>query len=245
MATTCPERTRSAQVRSPTSGRPTWRRPSPPRSISLTFQRSKLGPDSWHYPDAGNPQENGEDVLACRCSDPAVYIPPQADVKNTLDEIYTTTNVLKTKFPNALFIVASDFNEAKLERVLPQYHQHVSYPTRGLNTLDHCYTTVKDAYCSIPCPHFGKSDHSTVFLLPAYKQKMKQEILHRKEYNAVALTSTIMKCLERLVMAHINYSLPTCLNPLQFAYQQNKSTEDAISLALYSSLEHLDNKDTY
>eukprot|EP00061_Rhincodon_typus_P011444 g36456.t1 len=34
----------------------------------------------------------------------------------------------------------------------------------------------------------------------------------------VALTS-IMKCFERLVIAHINSSLPVCLDPLQFAYQ--------------------------
>eukprot|EP00061_Rhincodon_typus_P013670 g40192.t1 len=59
------------------------------------------------------------------------------------------------------------------------------------------------------------------------------------------LTSIIMKCFERLVMGHTNCSLPACLDPLQFAYQHNRSTQDAISLALYSSLEHLDNKDTY
>eukprot|EP00061_Rhincodon_typus_P000324 g11313.t1 len=46
-------------------------------------------------------------------------------------------------------------------------------------------------------------------------------------------------------MAHINSSLPACLNPPQFTYQHNRSREDAISLALHSSLEHLDNKDTY
>eukprot|EP00061_Rhincodon_typus_P003049 g19157.t1 len=54
-----------------------------------------------------------------------------------------------------------------------------------------------------------------------------------------------MKCFERLVMAHINSSLPACLDPLQFAYRHNRSTVAAISLALHSSLEHLDNKDTY
>eukprot|EP00061_Rhincodon_typus_P015148 g42667.t1 len=32
----------------------------------------------------------------------------------------------------------------------------------------------------------------------------------------MALTSIIMKCFERLVMAHTNSSLPTCLDPLQF-----------------------------
>eukprot|EP00061_Rhincodon_typus_P008879 g31892.t1 len=54
-----------------------------------------------------------------------------------------------------------------------------------------------------------------------------------------------MKCFKRLIMAHINLSLQACLNLLQFAYQHNWSTVDAISLALYSSLEYLDNKGTY
>eukprot|EP00061_Rhincodon_typus_P012435 g38171.t1 len=46
-------------------------------------------------------------------------------------------------------------------------------------------------------------------------------------------------------MIFMNSSLPACLDPLQFAYRCNRSTEDAISLALHLSLEHLDNKDTY
>eukprot|EP00061_Rhincodon_typus_P016127 g44176.t1 len=46
-------------------------------------------------------------------------------------------------------------------------------------------------------------------------------------------------------MAHIKSSLPTCLDPLRFAYRRNRSIEDAISLALHSSVEHLDNKNTY
>eukprot|EP00061_Rhincodon_typus_P015184 g42717.t1 len=52
-----------------------------------------------------------------------------------------------------------------------------------------------------------------------------------------------MKWFDRLVIAHINFSLPICLNPLQFAYWQNRSAEYAISLVLHSFLEHL-NKDT-
>eukprot|EP00061_Rhincodon_typus_P010921 g35560.t1 len=33
------------------------------------------------------------------------------------------------------------------------------------------------------------------------------------DYHPVALTSIIMKCFERLIMAHINSSLPTCFIP--------------------------------
>eukprot|EP00061_Rhincodon_typus_P001136 g13835.t1 len=65
------------------------------------------------------------------------------------------------------------------------------------------------------------------------------------DYSAIALTSIIRKCFGSLVKAHIKSSLPVRLVPLQFAYQHNRSTKDAISLALYSPLDHLDNKDTY
>eukprot|EP00061_Rhincodon_typus_P008828 g31785.t1 len=39
------------------------------------------------------------------------------------------------------------------------------------------------------------------------------------DHRPVALTSISMKCFERLVMAHINFSLPPRLDTLQFAYQ--------------------------
>eukprot|EP00061_Rhincodon_typus_P014684 g41868.t1 len=105
----------------------------------------------------------------------AVYIPPCVEVKSSLDEIYTATNALEVEYHEAVFIISRDFNQAKLKRVIPKYHQQVSYPARGPDILDHCYTIIKDAYSSIPCLHFGKSDHDAVFLLLAYKQKLKHE----------------------------------------------------------------------
>jgi hypothetical protein len=54
-----------------------------------------------------------------------------------------------------------------------------------------------------------------------------------------------MKCFERLVMAHINIIIPETLDPLQFAYRTNRSTADAISIALHSALSHLDKRNTY
>ena len=52
------------------------------------------------------------------------------------------------------------------------------------------------------------------------------------DYRTVALTSVSMKCFERFVMAHINTIIPETLDPLQFAYRPNRSTDDAISIAL-------------
>jgi hypothetical protein len=54
-----------------------------------------------------------------------------------------------------------------------------------------------------------------------------------------------MKCFERLVIAHINSILPETRDPLQFAYRPNRSTDDAISIALHSALSHLDKRNTY
>jgi hypothetical protein len=54
-----------------------------------------------------------------------------------------------------------------------------------------------------------------------------------------------MKCFERLVMAHINTIIPETLDTLQFAYCPNRSTDDAISIALHTALSHLDKRNTY
>ncbi len=58
----------------------------------------------------------------------------------------------------------------------------------------------------------------------------------------LALTSTVMKVFERLVKNHICSSIPATLDPLQFAYRPNRSTDDAISQVLHSSLSHIDSK---
>ena len=62
----------------------------------------------------------------------------------------------------------------------------------------------------------------------------------------IALTSVAMKCFERLVMAH-NTIIPEILDPLQFAYRPNRSTDDAISfsIALHTALSHLDKRNNY
>uniref|UniRef100_A0A8C1LL36 Reverse transcriptase domain-containing protein n=1 Tax=Cyprinus carpio TaxID=7962 RepID=A0A8C1LL36_CYPCA len=65
------------------------------------------------------------------------------------------------------------------------------------------------------------------------------------DYRPVALTPILMKCFERLVMHHIKSALPPSLDPFQFAYRSNRSTDDAISTTLHSALTHLEEKDSY
>ncbi|KAK1803752.1 hypothetical protein P4O66_020771 [Electrophorus voltai] len=60
------------------------------------------------------------------------------------------------------------------------------------------------------------------------------------DYRPVALTSVVMKCFEKLVRDFITSSLPASMDPLQFAYRHNRSTDDTIAHLLHTTLTHLD-----
>ena len=56
-------------------------------------------------------------------------------------------------------------------------------------------------------------------------------------YLPVALNDILMKCFEKLVLQH---NSPVSLDPHQYAFRTNRSTEDAISTALHSVFTHLE-----
>ncbi|KAF1378906.1 hypothetical protein PFLUV_G00195360 [Perca fluviatilis] len=83
---------------------------------------------------------------------------------------------------DAAVIVAGDFDSgANLKRVRPDLRQHVTCPTRGERTLDHCHSPLKDGYKTKSLPPSGKSDHAAAFLIPKYKQRLKQEAPMERE----------------------------------------------------------------
>lgn len=110
----------------------------------------------------------------------AVYIPPQADTDRALRELYSAISSEETAHPEAAFITAGDFNKGNLKKVSPKLHQHIHFNTRGDRLLDHCYTSFRDAYKALPRAPFGQSDHRSILLLPAYRQKLKQEAPTRR-----------------------------------------------------------------
>ena len=65
------------------------------------------------------------------------------------------------------------------------------------------------------------------------------------DYRPDALTSVAMKSFEMLFMAHINTIIPETLDPFQFAYHPNRTTDDAVSIALHTALSHMDKSNTY
>ncbi|KAK3507184.1 hypothetical protein QTP70_009525 [Hemibagrus guttatus] len=82
----------------------------------------------------------------------------------------------------------------------------------------------------------------TTTIVPVLK---KSTVSCLNDYHPFALTPIMMKCFERLVMRHTKTQLPPSMDPMQFAYRPNRSTDDAITTTLHLSLTHLDNKDTY
>ncbi len=73
----------------------------------------------------------------------------------------------------------------------------------------------------------------------------KNKITCLNDWRPVALTPIFSKCFEKLVIEHICSVLPASLDPLQFAYRSNHSTDDAIAFTLHTALFHLENKNTY
>ena len=73
----------------------------------------------------------------------------------------------------------------------------------------------------------------------------KPSIKELNDYRPVALTSVVMKTFERLVMSHLKIITDPLLDPLQFAYRANRSTDDAVNMALHYILQHLESPRTY
>ena len=81
---------------------------------------------------------------------------------------------IETDSPGAAIIIVGDFNECRLNRVLPNYHQYVNCPTRKNKTLDFCFSNISDAYYARSLSGLGKSDHCMLHMVPSYRQKLKR-----------------------------------------------------------------------
>ena len=68
----------------------------------------------------------------------------------------------------------------------------------------------------------------------------KRPITQLNDFRPVALTSVVMKCLEKLILIRIKASFCPLQDPFQFAYRSGRSVEDAILLLLNNIYEHLD-----
>ena len=67
----------------------------------------------------------------------------------------------------------------------------------------------------------------------------------KNDFRPVALTSTICKCLERLVCNQLTTSLSNRLDPLQFAYKAKRGVEDATLHLMNFNVKALDKPGTF
>ncbi len=61
----------------------------------------------------------------------------------------------------------------------------------------------------------------------------------------MALTSVFVKSFEKLVLAYLKDITGPLLDPLQFAYRENRSMDDAVNMGLHFILQHTDKSGTY
>uniref|UniRef100_A0A3P9IGT3 Reverse transcriptase domain-containing protein n=1 Tax=Oryzias latipes TaxID=8090 RepID=A0A3P9IGT3_ORYLA len=98
----------------------------------------------------------------------AVYIPPDANANTAIGHLRDSIGRQQSRYPEAVHIIAGDFNHVDLKPVLPNLHQHVKCSTREAKTLDKVYTNIKLGFRARPLPHLGQSDHLSLLLIPAY-----------------------------------------------------------------------------
>ncbi|KAK1796835.1 hypothetical protein P4O66_000923 [Electrophorus voltai] len=129
----------------------------------------------------------------------ALYIPPSANTREALQELYGAISELQNVHPDGLFIVAGDFNHANLKSVLPKFHQLVNFATRGANALDLVYTNISGAYRAVPRPHLGYSDHMSVMLITPYRPIVRRSKLLLKQVRTwpAGAISALQGCFEQ------------------------------------------------
>ncbi len=82
--------------------------------------------------------------------------------------------------------------------------------------------------------------HSTI--IPSLKSP---KITGLNDNRPGALTSVVMKSLERLVLAYLKDITRSLLDPIQFAHRANSYVDDAVNMGLHYILQHLDKPENY
>ncbi len=155
-----------------------------------------------------------------------------------------------------IFILVSRLTTRPTQRALPRYYVTRSFkrvnirkavgpdgiPGRVLRACSFQLAGVLQTFSICPSLSVVPSCFKKSLIVPIPK---KNKITCLNDWRPVALTPIFSKCFEKLVTDYICLVLPASLDPLQFAYCNNRSTDDAIAFTLHTALSHLENKNTY
>ena len=76
-------------------------------------------------------------------------------------------------------------------------------------------------------------------IVPVRKRKV---VTGMNDLRPVALTSCVMKAFDRVALLHLQVQAADLMDPFQFAYQRNRSVDDAIIHVLHNVCSHLGKK---
>ena len=104
-----------------------------------------------------------------------LYIPPSANHIQAQDILQNQVNKLLETKPDSLNIIMGDTNRCDLRNILgSSFTQYVTCSTRKEAILDVFFCNAKQAYrCKSMAP-IGSSDHNMLYMLPKYRNKLKQ-----------------------------------------------------------------------
>ena len=100
----------------------------------------------------------------------------------------------------------------------------------------------KDLFNASLRQHTVPACFKAVAIIPVPK---KPNIKALNDFRPLALTSVVMKVLERLVLVYLKSVTISNMDPLQFAYRENRCTDDAAALAPHFVMQHLESPDRY
>lgn len=112
--------------------------------------------------------------------------------------------------------------------------------------LQSCSKVLAEAWCPIyqksVDTHTVPSIWKSYVIIPVPKKASCKE---NNDYRPVALTSIVMKCLEKIMINHVKTEVSSVLDPFQFAYRSNRGTDGAAITITHLINRHLEETSSY
>ena len=100
----------------------------------------------------------------------------------------------------------------------------------------------KDLFNASLRQHTVPACFKAVAIIPVPK---KPKIKALNDFRPLALTSVVMKVLERLFLTYLKSVTISNMDPLQFAYRENRCTGGVVALALHFEMQHMESPNRY
>ena len=164
------------------------------------------------------------------------------DFKNERDE--AIAEIMCDSDPQEEFVVS----EREVECVFRKVHERRACGPDGLKAwiFKHCSVQLSYIYSVL----FNLSLRESL-LPPIWKTSeiipvpKKPQVKELNDLRPVALTSIVTKCLEKIISKEIKKCSGSTQDPMQFAYREKRSVEDAILIFLQNAYKHLDMPKNY